>query len=161
MGRFFFFFVYSVLACDLGRSWRDYVQSYPVCCPRNGGTLQAPLCTPPRPFPRVMGRAAVLNRSRELSWQPRSRLPRTGRSGPAVVEAGRRDSNCRVGAAQVLGAQGLSGLTGDGWIAGVGGVYWQHKKKDIGLRSRGRVPGVGSGGGRGQVKAGRRDSNSS
>jgi len=32
----------------------------------------------------VMGRAAVLNRSRELSCQPRSRHPRTGRRGPAV-----------------------------------------------------------------------------
>ena len=27
----FFFFVYSLLACDLGRSWRDYVLS--VSCP--------------------------------------------------------------------------------------------------------------------------------
>jgi len=39
-----FFFVYSLLACDLGRSWRGYV-------PR-GGSLQASLCPPPRPVPR-------------------------------------------------------------------------------------------------------------
>jgi len=63
-----FFSVYSLLACDLDRSWLFFVYSllacglsdhgeiiyspFPVRCPRSGGSLKAPLCPPPRPVPR-------------------------------------------------------------------------------------------------------------
>jgi len=44
-------FFYSLLACDLDRSLRGH-SPFPVRSPRNGGTLQAPLCPLPSPVPR-------------------------------------------------------------------------------------------------------------
>jgi len=43
--RFFF----PLLACDLSDHGEIMYSPFPVCCPRSGGTLQAPLCPPPRP----------------------------------------------------------------------------------------------------------------
>ena len=47
-----FLFVYSLLACDLSDHGENMYSPFPVCCPRSGGPLQAPLCPPPRPIPR-------------------------------------------------------------------------------------------------------------
>jgi len=44
---FSFLFGYSSLACDLARLWRGMCGLFPVRSPREGGTLQAPLCPPP------------------------------------------------------------------------------------------------------------------
>jgi len=46
------FFVQSLLASDLSRSWRNYVQSFSYPLSHSGGTLLAPFCPPPRPVPR-------------------------------------------------------------------------------------------------------------
>jgi len=50
-----FFFVYSLLACDLPDHGEIMYSPFPVCCPRSGGPLQAPLCPPPRPILRRCG----------------------------------------------------------------------------------------------------------
>jgi len=42
-----FFFGLIMLAYSLSRLWRRTFYPYPVCCPRGGGTLQAPLCLLP------------------------------------------------------------------------------------------------------------------
>jgi len=42
-----FLFCLIILAFNLSRPWRRTFRLVPVCCPRDGGTLQAPLC--PRP----------------------------------------------------------------------------------------------------------------
>jgi len=42
-----------VLAFSLSRLWRrTFYPFFPVCCPHDGGILQAPLCPPPRSVPR-------------------------------------------------------------------------------------------------------------
>jgi len=46
------FVFYSLLTCDLSDHGEIMYSPFPVCCPRSGGTLQAPLCPPPRPVPR-------------------------------------------------------------------------------------------------------------
>jgi len=53
--KLFFFVVYSLLACDLSDHGEIMYSPFPVCCPRGGRTLQAPLCPPPRPDPRRCG----------------------------------------------------------------------------------------------------------
>ena len=47
-----FFFVYSLLACDLSDQAEVIYNPFPVHCPRSGSTLQAPICPPPRLVPR-------------------------------------------------------------------------------------------------------------
>jgi len=47
-----FFFVYSLLACDLARSWRGYVQSGSRPQSALGGSLQAPLLPSAQAFPK-------------------------------------------------------------------------------------------------------------
>jgi len=47
-----FFFVYSLLACDLSDHGEIIYSPFPVRSPCGGGSLQAPLCPPPRPVPR-------------------------------------------------------------------------------------------------------------
>jgi len=47
-----FFLVYSSLACDLSDHGEIMYSPFPVRCPRSGGSLQTPLCPPPRPVPR-------------------------------------------------------------------------------------------------------------
>jgi len=49
---FSFFFAYSLLACDLSDHGEIIYSPFPVRSPRSGGSLQAPLCPPPRPVPR-------------------------------------------------------------------------------------------------------------
>ena len=51
---FFFFFVYSLLACDLGRSWRGYVQSGSRPQSALVGSLQVPLLPSAQACPKKM-----------------------------------------------------------------------------------------------------------
>jgi len=47
--------VYSLFACDLGRSWRRICTvRFLVRCPRGGGTLQAPLLPSAQAYPEKM-----------------------------------------------------------------------------------------------------------
>jgi hypothetical protein len=43
------FFLFNHFSCATYRSWRDTNYPLPVHCSRDGGSLQAPLCPPPRP----------------------------------------------------------------------------------------------------------------
>ena len=76
------FFCLIILAYSLSRLWRRTFYPSPVCCPRGGGTLQAPLCPPPGPVPKEReGKWRTKERNvkkREPSPTPRLRMPCKG-----------------------------------------------------------------------------------
>ena len=49
-----FFFVYSLLACDLSDHGEIMYSAFPVCCPRCGSPLQAPLLASAQACPQKM-----------------------------------------------------------------------------------------------------------
>jgi len=57
-----FFFVYSLLACDLLDHGEIMYSPFPVRCPHGGGPLQAPLCPPPRPVPKDVTRTKEITK---------------------------------------------------------------------------------------------------
>jgi len=81
------FFVYSLLAYDPSSHSGVMYNPFPVRCPRSGGTLQAPLCLPPRPFPgRCDGNQGNYNSERGRQKQY-SKEKSAAQSAPYAVPA--------------------------------------------------------------------------
>jgi hypothetical protein len=70
-----FFFVSLLFACDIWRSWQDKNCPFPVRCPRDGGSLQSPHCSPPRPVPRCIAHQGdYKGKTKERTKESRPRI---------------------------------------------------------------------------------------
>ena len=78
------FFLCLITRMRLSRLWRrTFFVPFPVCYPRGGGTLQAPLRPPPRPVPKgkYLHQGNYKGEGSERAWEPKERNKRN-RSQP-------------------------------------------------------------------------------
>ena len=82
-----FFFVYSLLACDLSDHGEIMYSPFPLCCPRSGGPLQAPPFPSPGPVPRRLLRTKGSTKERKASVKDKGKNKGKAPPSPQTVPA--------------------------------------------------------------------------
>jgi len=108
--KFLFVFCLIILAFDLCRSWRRaFCPVFPVRSPRDGGSLQAPLCPPPTPVSRRVDVPKEINKGTNKRKNKWKRVPRPLHLACRCHERGCGEEQWKSlsGAHLVLGTQRL------------------------------------------------------